>query len=303
MSRPSVRLWVTIFIIILIIFLISIFGLIKAFQKELNTRTGENATFLTTAKSVFTFNYDSELEKKLKAESMKHGYEHVSIYFQEENEKLIPLTVETLEWGEEVSSKILGRYEQKPFDLIFMDRDNLDKLSNIDGVSGFYSHFDKVAGVHVLPEDVESILEELETPLYFFQRMILHEYAHYATFRKKDEAEIYGDSFPSWFIEGIAEYVAYDQTEVLFDINQYEILPLESISWGDDWKKARRIETADPYMQSYFTVNYLIQVYGENIVVELMDKMQETEGFYTALEQLTGKTISEFEQEVLEYYQ
>jgi hypothetical protein len=112
MSRPSIKLWVTIFSVILIIFLVSIIGLLKAFQMELNARTGENATFFTTAKSVFTFNYDSEIEKRLKAESMKHEYKHVSIYYQEENEKLIPLTVETLEWAEKVSSGILGEYEK-----------------------------------------------------------------------------------------------------------------------------------------------------------------------------------------------
>ena len=59
MSRPNIRLWVTIFFIILIIFLVSIFGVLKAFQKELNARTGENVTFFKTAKSVFTLNYDS----------------------------------------------------------------------------------------------------------------------------------------------------------------------------------------------------------------------------------------------------
>lgn len=303
MSRPNVKLWVTVFSIILIIFLVSIFGLIKAFQKELNARTGENATFFTTAKSVFTFNYDSELEKKLKAESMKHKYEHVSIYYQEENEKLIPLTVETLEWAEEISRDILGQYDQIPIDMIFMDRNSIDQLSNLEGVAGYYSNFAKVMGVYIHPEDTEGILEELETPLYSFQRRILHEYAHYATFRKRDEAELYGDSIPTWFIEGIAEYVANDETEMNFDINQYKILPLESISLGDDWGQARRIETADPYMQSYLTVNYLIEVYGKKIVVELIEKTNETDGFYKALEQITGKTISQFEQEVIEYYQ
>ncbi|MBT2691651.1 hypothetical protein [Bacillus sp. ISL-55] len=51
MSRPNIRLWVTIFFIILVIFLLSIFGVLKVFQKELNARTGENETFYTTAKA------------------------------------------------------------------------------------------------------------------------------------------------------------------------------------------------------------------------------------------------------------
>jgi hypothetical protein len=303
MSRPNLRMWVTTFSIIILIFLVSLFGVLKEFQKELIARTGENATFLTTAKAVFTFNYDSELEIKLKADSMKHEYENISIYYQEENEELIPLTIETLKWAEQISIEILGEYEQRPIDLIFMDRESLDQLSNSEGVAGYFSYFDKLMGVYVHPEDVEDILQELETQLYFFQRKILHEYAHHATFRKIEEAGGYGDVFPEWFVEGIAEYVGNDQTEVNYDSNRFDFLPLESISLEDDWEEARRIDGADPYMQSYFTVNYLIQVYGKNIVVDLIEQTNETEGFYKAFEQNIGKTTSEFEQDVLEYYQ
>lgn len=299
MSRRNIRYWVMIFSIILTIFLVSVFGILKLFQKELNASTGGNETFYTTAKAFFTLNYDSELEKKLKAESMKRKYEHVSIFYQEENEKLIPMTVETLQWAEEMSSGLLGRYEKNPIDLIFMDREHLQKLSNLDGVSGYYSNFDKVMGIHVHPENVESILE---TPLNYFQKSILHEYAHYATFRRIEEAGEFADLFPLWFIEGIAEYVASDQTEVHYDVNQYEILPLENITWGDGWKEARQTETSDPYMQSYLSVNYLIQVFGEDILVELIQKTNDTEGFYTVLEKITGKPVAEFEQEVLDYY-
>ncbi|GAM13165.1 unknown [Mesobacillus selenatarsenatis SF-1] len=293
----------TIFFIILIIFLVSIFGLIKAFQKELNARTGEKASFFTTAKSVFTFNYDSELEIKLKADRMKHAYENILIYYQDENEKLIPLTVETLEWAEQISSEILNGYDKRPIDLIFMDQESLNHLSNSEDVAGYYSHFDKLMGIYVHPEDVEDILQSFETQLYFFQRKILHEYAHYATFRKIEEAKGSGDLFPEWFIEGIAEYVGNDQTEVNYDSNQFDFLPLESISLEDNWEKARRIDGANPYMQSYFTVNYLIQMYGNNVVVELIEKTNDTVGFYTALEQVTARTTSEFEQDVLDYYQ
>jgi hypothetical protein len=299
MSLRNIRVWMLIFSFILIIFLVSVFGILKVFQKELNERTGKNETLYTTAKAFFTLNYDSDLERKLKAESMKHEYQHVSIFYQEQNEKFIPLTVETLEWAEEVSSGILGSYEKRPTDLIFMDREHLQKLSDLDGVSGFYSNFDKVMGIHVHPDNVESILE---TPLNNFQRPILHEYAHFATFRKIEEAGAFPDLFPQWFIEGIAEYVASDRTEVHYDINQYKILPLESITWGDGWKEARQIETADPYMQSYLSVSYLIQVYGKDILVELIQKTNDTEGFYTVLEKITGKPIAEFEQEVLDYY-
>lgn len=289
MSKPNIRLWVKIFFIIFLIFLVSIFGVLKMLQKELNARTGENATLFTTAKTVFTFNYDSDLEQKLKADSMKYEYNYVSIYYQKENEKLIPLTVETLEWAEGVSRDIFGEYDQSPFDMTYMDTEDLEELSNAENVAGYYSNFDKLMGVYVHPEDVEYILQELETPLYFFQRKILHEYAHYASFKKIEEAGVFNGAFPEWFLEGIAEYVANDQTEVHFDLNRFEFLPLESITGEDDWEEARRIKTADPYKQGYFSVSYLIQVYGKNVVVDLINNTNETEGFNKSFNKLQGR--------------
>jgi hypothetical protein len=44
-------------------------------------------------------------------------------------------------------------------------------------------------------------------------------------------------------------------------------------------------------------------VYGKKIVVDLIVQTNEDDGFYKALEQITGKTTSQFEQDVLDYYQ
>lgn len=299
----KIRTWLMIFAIVFVILIASLFGVIKAFQNKIIAMTGEDQTFFTTAKAVFTLNYDSELEKQLKAASMKRKYNHVSIYFQEENEKLVPLTIETLEWAEDKSSEVLGDYDKSSIDMIFMSKDDLEQLSNIDGAGGYYSNFDKVMGIYVQPEDMEAILQKLETPLYFFQKKVLHEYAHYATFRKIEEAGATSGAFPEWFIEGIAEYVANDKTEVPFESNQFEPLPLKSISWNDDWQEARQISTANPYMQSYFTINYMVQVYGENVVEELITKTKESQDFYKTLESLTRRTIPEFEEDAFSYYQ
>ncbi|MCM3685139.1 collagenase [Mesobacillus subterraneus] len=229
--------------------------------------------------------------------------DHVTIYYQEENKDLIPLVIETLKRANTKTYQLLGDYDQSSIDLIFMNRENLEQLSNIDGAAGFYSDFLKVMGLTIDPEKVDSILQELETPLYYFQKTILHEYAHYATFRKIGDSGAMGDAFPLWFIEGVAEYIGNDKTEVHYESFHYETLSLKSISGEDKWKEARLNPDADPYLQSYFTVNYLMQDYGENVVTDLIDKTKETDDFYIALEQVTGKTILEFEQDVLKHYE
>jgi hypothetical protein len=302
-SFLGIRFWVTLFTILFIIFIVSMFSMLKIFQKELNARTGENSSLYTTLKTTMSLNYDSELEMELKDKSMMKKYDHVEIYYQEENSELIPLVTETLNWADDKTSEVLGDYDKTKIDMIFMNRENLEQLSNIDGVAGYYSDFLKVMGLTVDPEDVDSILQELETPLYYFQKTILHEYAHYATFRKIGESGAMGDAFPLWFIEGVAENIGNDKTEVQYESFQYEALSLKSISGGEEWEEARLNPDADPYLQSYFTVYYLIQEYGENVVTDLIDKTKETEDFYIALEQVTGKTIMEFEQDVQKHYE
>ncbi|MCM3666141.1 collagenase [Mesobacillus subterraneus] len=293
----------TVFTILLIIFIVAMFGMLKMFQKELNDRTGENSTLYETLRTAMHLNYDSELETELKRQSMMKKDDHVTIYYQEENKDLIPLVIETLKRANTKTYQLLGDYDQSSIDLIFMNRENLEQLSNIDGAAGFYSDFLKVMGLTIDPEKVDSILQELETPLYYFQKTILHEYAHYATFRKIGDSGAMGDAFPLWFIEGVAEYIGNDKTEVHYESFHYETLSLKSISGEDKWKEARLNPDADPYLQSYFTVNYLMQDYGENVVTDLIDKTKETDDFYIALEQVTGKTILEFEQDVLKHYE
>jgi hypothetical protein len=297
------RVWLIIPAIIFGFYLSRWVGMAKSFQDEFNERTGENSSFLVIAKSFVNQNFDSELEKEYKAAGMNKQYKNVSIYYYEENKELIPLTIETLKWAEEKTAELFGGTKNVPIDMIFMSKEDIVQDSKIEDASGYYSDFEKVIAVSVDPEYLEGILQELETPLYFFQKSILHEFAHYTTFMKIAEAETFGDLFPTWFLEGIAEYVANDKTEVDIGLIPYEAQPLEDISWDNDFHEVRYDGISEPYLQSYFTVNYLIQEYGINVVNELIYKTKETEDFYEALEQVTEKQAAVFEQDVINYYQ
>ncbi|CAM3723527.1 hypothetical protein [Mesobacillus thioparans] len=303
MKGPKIKLWVIISGFIVGFYLSRMVGMAKSFQGEFNELTGENSSLFVIAKSFVNKNFDSELEKEYKAAGMNQQYKHVSIYYQEEDKVLIPLTIETLEWAEDKSAELFGSTKNVPIDMIFMSKEDIVKNSNIKAASGYYSDFEKVLAVSVDPESVEGILQELETPLYFFQKSILHEYAHYATFNKIEKAETLGSLFPTWFLEGIAEYVGNDKTEVGIGLTPYEAQPLEKISWDNDFQEVRHDGISEPYLQSYFTVNYLVQEYGTGVVDELIYRTKETEDFYEALEQLTGKPVTVFEQDVLKYYQ
>ncbi|KKI88484.1 hypothetical protein WQ54_31215 [Bacillus sp. SA1-12] len=296
------RLIISAFVILLIFFITISLVVLKYFQEELNNQTGEKLSIIETFKAVATFNFDSELEQELKEIKMKKKINNVTIFYDEEQNELIPLTIKTLEWADETVYEVIGNYDKKPVDLMFMNLEEIDRFSELVDVSGFYTDFDKIIGIHVYQEDIENIMQKKETPLYFFQKSIMHEYGHFATYRKIDEIGVSPSEFPQWFLEGIAEYIGNDKTIVEYESFQFEWLPLQQISGGNGWQESRFIEHADPYLQSYFTINYLLKVYGSNVLMELMEKTKMTNDFNKALEQVSGKKIVEFEEDIISYY-
>lgn len=272
------------------------------FQKDLDNRTGEKPSLIETFKAITTQNFDSRLEKELKKNNMEQKVNNVTIYYDEKFNDLIPLTIETLGWADDTLNEVIGGYDKSPIDLIIMDYEEMERFSTLIDVSGFYSNFDKIIGIQVYLEDIKNIIQKKETSLYFFQKSILHEYTHFATYKKIEEIGVSSRKFPQWFVEGIAEYVGNDKTIVEYDSFRFEWLPLQQISGDKQWQEARLNKDANPYLQSYFTVNYLLKLYGNNVLIELMEKTKNTNDFYEALKQVTGKTQLEFEDDVIKYY-
>ncbi|TXC92866.1 hypothetical protein FS935_01340 [Metabacillus litoralis] len=240
----------------------------------------------------------------MKDTRLKRKHDNITIYYHESVSGLIPLTIKSLDMASQrVDSSLLGSFKKKPTDLIFMDLEEMDEFSTINDLSGIYSDFDKLIGIHVYEEDVESILAEKETPLFFFQKTILHEYAHVATHRKIEEFSVDYSDFPKWFVEGIAEYVVYHNTTVEYNSFNFDWLSFEELSGYKEWQDARLRDNANPYLQSHFTVKYLLDVYGDQVVVNLMENTKVNDDFYEALKQISGKDIDQLEAEIVSYYE
>lgn len=239
----------------------------------------------------------------MKDTRLKREHDHITIYYLESFNELIPLTVDSLELADKRIEALLGSYKKKPTDLIFMDLEEMDEFSTIDDLSGIYSDFDKLIGIHVYEEDVESILAKKETPLFFFQKTIFHEYAHVATHRKIEEFSVDYSDFPQWFVEGIAEYISYHDTSVEYNSFNFDWLSFEELSGYKEWQDARFRDNANPYLQSYFTVKYLLGIHGDRVLVKLMKDTNENNDFYEALKQISGKEINQLEAEIVSYYE
>lgn len=247
-----------------------------------------------------TQNFEGETERELKDNRSKEKYEHITIYYPEDFSELIPITKETLDWAIRKNEEVFGTVEVKPVDIIvFQEEEEMNKFSNLIDISGFYSDFDRVLGISYY--DKELILDKKETPLYYFQSSILHEYTHYIFQRMIEKAPNGSASYPVWFHEGMAEYIGNDGTIVEF--SDFQIVPFSQLSTGEQWQEARLQEGTNVYEQSYFSIKYLVDEFGLGVVKKIIDSTNNTGDFEESLLDITGLNILDLENNFLTSYQ
>ena len=264
-------------------------------QKVMEDSVNEKVGYFQAVKSILTLNFDGEEEQQLKAERNMAQHEHVSIYYLEEDDDLLPVTIETLDWAMQLTDSLLGEYKKRRLDLIyFKDRDKLLEFATLDLISGFYSDFDKVIGMTT--EGKEGILQEFETPLFFFQKTLLHEYTHYAFKQKLTQLKISNSDIPLWFEEGICEYVSYDQTTL--SPHPFTLVPFYELNSHADWNLARTMEDTEPYMQSYLAIDYLIEEHGTEVILTILNETKSHNDFNKGFEIATGLDLTELEEQI-----
>ncbi|WP_273128202.1 collagenase [Bacillus weihaiensis] len=278
--------------VFLLILGIGLYFLHHFFEKSVNEKVG----LLQTVDSFLTLNFDGEKEKQLKEERSMMNVEHVSIYYFEDDAVLLPITNETLDWAKELNDDLLGDYKKRPLDLIyFKDTEELSHFASLNNISGYYSDFDKVIGI--ISEDKEGIVKGLETPLFHFQKTLLHEYTHYAFNQKLNQLKI-TTTIPQWFEEGVCEYVSYDQT--ILSPSPFTFVPLNELTSYEDWNHARTIDDIEPYKQSYLTIDFLIGEYGKEVIVEILEATKSHSDFNKGYENVTGIPLVKVEEQVIQ---
>ncbi|MFF2878749.1 peptidase MA family metallohydrolase [Gottfriedia sp. NPDC057991] len=289
---------ITLSAIILVLFLFVI-GVGVFVHKTLEKKTHENIPYVQSIKMFLTANFDGKTEKVLKANRLKEKYHNITIYYPNDFSELIPITKETLDWAINKNKKVFGTVKVKPVDLIiFKDKKELQELSGLIDVSGFYSDFDKLLAIKY--EDKESILERKETPLYFFQKSILHEYTHYIFSQMVASSKGGASAYPLWFNEGISEYIGNDKTIV--EPSNFKVVSFDQLYDGKQWQTARFQDGTNVYMQSYFAIKFLVDNYGEGVLKEIINSTNSTGKFEESFEKTTSLTINELEDKFLSSY-
>lgn len=230
----------------------------------------------------------------------KQVYEHIRIYYAEEEDAFVDLTIEAMNQAKKRTASVFQFETDKPLDIIYFDdKETIEQFAGIKHITGFYSDHDQMIGLY--PDKREALLKKETLPLYFFKTLFIHEYAHFVFYEKAHSYEVSPAIFPLWFHEGTAEWTAYDVLNATSE--QFDVIPFESLHSDQDWQDARVTYETDVYLQSYYMIYELVQLYGRDIIHEMMQETAKTGRFDRGFKQATGQHLTDFEKQFKLNYQ
>ncbi|OUZ06878.1 hypothetical protein [Bacillus pumilus] len=230
----------------------------------------------------------------------KQVYEHIRIYYTEKEDAFVDLTIEAIEQAKKRTASVFQFDTDKPLDIIYFDdKETIEQFAGIKHITGFYSDHDQMIGLY--PDKREALLKKETLPLYFFNTLLIHEYAHFVFYEKVHSYEVSPVIFPLWFHEGTAEWTAYDVLNATSE--RFDVIPFQSLHSDQDWQDSRMTYETDVYVQSYYMIYELVQLYGRDIIHEIMEETAKTGLFAKGFEQATGQQIADFEDYFHKIYQ
>ncbi|MBU8639007.1 hypothetical protein [Bacillus pumilus] len=230
----------------------------------------------------------------------KQVYEHIRIYYTEKEDAFVDLTIEAIEQAKKRTASVFQFDTDKPLDIIYFDdKETIEQFAGIKHITGFYSDHDQMIGLY--PDKREELLKKETLPLYFFNTLLIHEYAHFVFYEKVHSYEVSPVIFPLWFHEGTAEWTAYDVLNATSE--RFDVIPFQSLHSDQDWQDSRMTYETDVYVQSYYMIYELVQLYGRDIIHEIMQETAKTGLFAKGFEQATGQRLADFEDYFHKIYQ
>jgi hypothetical protein len=242
--------------------------------------------------STFIIEKIGEIQKQeLINDREKIEFKHLSIYYTDVDEKLLPATKSSVNRAIELNEHLFGSNYTKPYDLIiFNSKFEIESFSGLEYSIGVNSPQLNMFGI--LPENKEGLIEGIPPLIWKYKSNIIHEYTHYVFSQKLTELGLTGQDIPLWFSEGIAVYVGNDDMDI--SILESKILPLNQLSTYKQWNNYRIDPLYDVYLQSYLAVRFLINRHGDDIINQILIQTQITDDFEEGFRRATGFEIDHF---------
>lgn len=235
--------------------------------------------------------YEQNINMKKRFKMKKLKYSYVNFYYNSEKDiKTIQLVESFLDQIDQDINDNLGIPKNHEVDVIVCpDKKTMDQDEN----GGGYLYVESINTIFIYDYDNSSV-EEYK---YLFNQA----YYGYRITNFMSENNIWPEDVPAWFDEGLETYYIYNGQNIGYSPDDLkEPLDFRKLDKIEDFKKLESIQNYDPYLQSYYGVYYIIEKAGPEAIKDILIKTKE-QGFYAALQTVTGMNIDELQKEYLKY--
>lgn len=228
------------------------------------------------ASSIFQVPSQKELKK-----TEKNG---VTYFYSEDQEQQIEKIDRLLQEEKQGFHSFFGIEDDSGLSIEFHSSyESLESSSGMEGIAGYYNSGNRT--IHLMPEDE------------IWELILLHEYTHYQSHLYAEENNLGIQRIPSWFEEGLADFLAEDNS-YWYDLQSVELIDFRSLDIYTEFEEAST-ESYDPYAQSFLAVQSLVMDHGTDFIPDLLASRNTSE-FYRKLEALTGMELAEFQKTFLQ---
>ncbi|PSL41569.1 hypothetical protein B0H99_102253 [Planomicrobium soli] len=168
--------------------------------------------------------------------------------------------------------------------IVFHDEfDTLAEATGFDDTGGYYDY--DTREIHMVPDD------------YSWEITLLHEYSHHQSDLYSQKHGLAETRLPTWFEEGIANYLAGDTSD-WYELEDVEIIDFHLLNHHYTFLDTYT-RTFDPYAQSFLAVESLVNAYGEEVLKTFLSARLPSK-FYEMLEETTGMALVDFQETFLD---
>lgn len=235
-------------------------------------------------------------------------YKNNKIMHTEEQEVAIDLVKAYIDETVNFSKGIFGDFNYSDISIkLDYDRSVFDKRSDSKDLAGYYMieektmymsvediYQDFISGGNFITDDATG-----QTVILNYKKTFMHEYAHHLTYEFLKANEIDAAKIPTWFNEGISNYIGERGRKNIHVSEIEEIKKFEDITTPKDWQEESGKEGNTVYMQAHMAIDMIVNENGKEAIKEIILKTKEM-SFDEAFEKVMGKSLIKFENELRE---
>ncbi|MBC8591634.1 collagenase [Wansuia hejianensis] len=260
----------------------TLIGVLKAFINEDN---------ITIAK--FTNTRVSDFAKE---EQNVEEIGYIKLYYNDShNKEFIQAVKDSIKIGEKETEDIFGHVDKKELNIFFDDIQVYlesylgDKVSELEKGLDIDRHgvYDSAGSIYLnLPKASKK---------EYVREVFIHEYSHYIFDLYLSQNQIMHKNIPTWFNEGIAEYIClYDRGWEFHPDILPNIVEFRKMDVHQEWNDLLNNSGEHLYYQSYFAISALIDMKGKDVIQKIILKSRNMD-FYDGFAEVVGMNIEKFQ--------